>query len=203
MTKRVLPEQLDFTRTYSGPINGGGRPITSKEKKAARRRMRKYKMASEKDLALVYKPVEEWDAEELARGRPRAQDGSFRGKAPPFVDRALHEEIVKKFETVVKSEMNGHTVKALTMMGIILDDDSVDNRGRPIVSASTKLDASKFLIEHVLGKPKQHTQSDISVKLQGILATAMVNPNLAAPGTFALTQGYTDATSTEDEEEDD
>jgi hypothetical protein len=183
------------------PERQGGRPAKSLTPKQIRARARRARKISETELEQLYKPLDEWDAEELARGRPRAKDGSFKGKAPAFIDRALHEQIVRKFEEIVRLEMNGHTVKALKVLEKILEDDETDEKGKPIVPASTKLDAAKFLVEHVLGKPKQRVEQDISVKLQGILATAMVNPSLTQQGSFELTQGYLDAEGWEEEDD--
>lgn len=180
------------------PDRQGGRPARLLTPKQIRARARRAQRITEGELEQLYKPLEEWDAEELARGRPRAKDGTFKGKAPSFIDRALHEQIVRRFEDIVRVEMNGHTVKALKVLEQILDSEAEDEKGRPIVSASTKLDATKFLIEHIIGKPKQRMETDISVKLQGILATAMVNPSLTQVGNFELTQGYIEATAEED-----
>lgn len=184
------------------PEKQGGRPATSMSRKQIRARARRKMKIGQEELATLYKPIDEWDAEELARGRPRAKDGTFKGKPPQFIDRALHEQIVRKFETVVRTEMNTHTVKALEVIDAILTDDSVDDRGKPVVPAGTKLEASKFLIEHILGKPKQRVESDISVKLQGLLGTAIVNPVGGNPSQgFELTAGYVDAESWEEDDD--
>lgn len=185
------------------PENQGGRPAKSLNAKQIRARARRAQAITEAQLEKLYKPLEEWDAEELARGRPRAKDGSFKGKAPAFIDRALHEQIVRRFEEVVRFKMNERTVDALEFLNTVLANEEVDDRGRPVVSASTKLDATKFLIEHVIGKPKQRTETDISVKLQGILAHAMVNPSQTQSGQFELAQGYIEAQSWEEEEDGD
>lgn len=189
-------------RTIGAKGRPMGRPTTSDEKKQIRKRIRRSrKIASSEDLLLLYdgKPVEEWDYQELARGRPRAKDGTFKGLKPAWIDRSLHEQIVKRFETIVREEMNAHTVDALAIIGKVLNDEEIDDKGKPRTAAGTKLDAAKFLVEHVIGKPKQRTETDISVKLQGILGTAIVNPS--ADGTYALTSGYIDAQSWEDEDE--
>lgn len=178
-----------------------GRPISSKQKKQIRQRARRKMKLAEDELALLYedRPISEWDMEELARGRPRAKDGTFKGRTPKFLDRAIHEQIVRRFEEIVREEMNGHTVEALKVIGEILADDETDDKGRPRVAAGTKLQAAQFLIEHVVGKPKQRMETDISVKLQGILGHAMVNPNQA--GGFELTQGYVEAEAWEDDDD--
>lgn len=180
------------------PEKQGGRPRKSTNPKQIRSRARRARKLTDGDLQALWKPIEEWDHEELARGRPRDKAGGFRGRPPDWVTRAVHEQIVKQFETIVKTEMNVHTVKALTVLEHILDDESTDAKGRPLVNASTKLDAAKFLVEHILGKPKQRMETDISVKLQGLLGVAMVNPDPTGEG-FALTQGYIDVDSYEED----
>lgn len=131
------------------------------------------------EVAVAYanrKPLEEWDTEELARGRPRNKDGTFRGPKPQYVSMAMHEEAVDKFAAVIRTEMNVATVKAVEELQSILNNDEVDYRGKPIISPSVKLDAAKFLVEHIVGKPKQHIEQDVSIKLQAILGTVIVNP---------------------------
>lgn len=188
------------TRTRGGVKVG--RPLGSDAKKQIRRRIRRAKkIASPEDMILLYdgKRLEDWDFEELARGRPRAKDGTFKGVKPAWIDATLHEQIIQRFETIVKETMNAHTVGALDVVNKILENEEVDEKGRPRVAAGTKLEASKFLIEHVLGKPKQRTETDISVKLQGILGHAIVNPS--DDGSYALTSGYVEAPSWEDTDE--
>jgi hypothetical protein len=129
------------------------------------------------DIEGLYKPLEEWDAEELARGRPRSRNGDFSGRPPTYITRALHEEAMGRFRQFVRDGMNGATTIALETIEKILKDDERDENGKPIVSAATKLEASKYLVDHVLGKPKTRVETDISVKLQGIMATVMVTPD--------------------------
>lgn len=181
-----------------------GRPITSKEKKQIRQRARrKMSKVSDEEMEILYgKPLEDWDMEELARGRAKAVDGTFKGKTPRWMDRRLHEQIVKRFEEVVRTEMNAHTVDALTIIGKILKDEEVDEKGKPRTPAGTKLEAAKFLVEHVIGKPKQRTETDISVKLQGILGSAIMNPGING-GTPQLAQGFIEVPSWEADDDDD
>lgn len=184
------------------PEKQGGRPVTAQNAKQIRARARRAQKIAKEELEKLYKPIEEWDAEELARGRPRAKDGTFKGPAPSFIDRAVHEQIVRRFEEIVRSDMNTHTVAALRIVGEILEDDATDDKGRPLVAAGTKLDAAKFLIEHVIGKPKQRVETDISVKLQALLGAVMVNPTGGNPHQgFELAQGYVEAESWEEEDD--
>lgn len=184
------------------PEAQGGRPAKVMTAKQIRARARRARRIPDAELSQLYKPIEEWDAEELARGRPRAADGTFKGRSPAYIDRAVHEQIIRQFEKVVRTDMNKSTVKALVVLDKILDNDEEDERGRPVVPAGTKLEAAKFLIEHVLGKPKVRVEQDISVKLQAMLGVAMVNPSLDRSGQFELTQGYIEAQVIEEEDDD-
>lgn len=185
----ATPATLDMT--YSGlkpngkpeldaqgrpPEQQGGRPAKSMSPKQIRARARRRQKIIDQELEQLYKPVEEWDAEELARGRPRDVNGGWHGSPPAYITRAFHEQIIKRFQVVVREEMNKSTIEALVVMDKILTDDTVDLKGKPLVPASTKLEAAKYLLDHVVGKPTQRVQQDISVKLQGLLGTVMVNP---------------------------
>lgn len=162
--------------------------------------------ATEEDLAKLYKPVDEWDMEELARGRPRDVGGGFRGKAPNYITRAVHEECVRRFQEMVRTEMNQTTVEALKILDMMLRNEETDDKGRPMVPAATKADISKFLIEHVIGKPTQRQEVDISVKLQSILsqATVTVTDGEFQPGLpMGVPGSVMEADSWEADEEDD
>lgn len=169
MAKRTV---IDFTDVKEPPtFKGLGRP-KSMSKKQIRARARRHQKISEAELDKLYKPVEEWDEEELARGRPRASDGTFRGQSPSWITRQLHEEAMARFKGIVEGKMRERTVDAMKTVHWILSNEDVDEKGKPIIPASTKLDAAKFLIEHAVGKPTQRQEVDISVRLQALLATA-------------------------------
>lgn len=175
------------------PRTPEGKLLTPKQIRARARR--KYARAQKtgkkaivtsEELHWLYKPLEQWTIDELAAGRPANPDGSgFKGPKPKWITQEVHEEAMDRFAKVIKGTMNEHTVDALETIQMILTNDKLDNRGRPLVSANVRLDAAKFLLEHVVGKPKQHITQDISVKLQGLLGSVMVNPNDAlAPADF-------------------
>ena len=164
-------------RNFSIPIarNSKGRLMRRDRVKARAKRFAK--KIEKEELDVLHRPVEEWDLEELARGRPRNSIGTFAGSAPAFVTRLVHEAAMSRFKELIKADMNSSTITALGVIETILTSREVDGRGKAIVPPSTKLDASKFLIEHILGKPTQRVETDISVKLQGILGTVMINPS--------------------------
>lgn len=173
------------------PVNAEGKLMTGKQiRSRARRKLQAGKKLDDETFdAWAGKPIDEWDLEELARGRPRDTNGGFRGRPPQYMPRAVHERISERFKLLVRDSMNTNAVAALGVIHNLLADENYDDKGKPIVAPSVKLDAAKWLIEHVIGKPVQPTQSDISVKLQGILGAVMVNP-VIGDDTPALPRGY-------------
>lgn len=202
MTERMAaPRVIDFRDAERSPTedarptNSAGKLMTAKQVRSrARRTLDKGKRLDDETFeAWSGKPIDEWDLEELARGRTRDGGGRFRGKPPKYMPRAVHERIAERFKLLVRDQMNQNSVMALGVIGNLLSSEDTDDKGKPIVSASVKLDAAKWLVEHVIGKPVQPTQQDISVKLQGILGAVMVQPVLDEdhPDRVALPRGYT------------
>lgn len=177
------------------PMNSSGRLMTGKQVRSrSRRTLQKGKKLDDETFeAWAGKPINEWDLEELAQGRPRNARGDFRGKPPQYMPRAVHERIAERFKMLVRDQMNQSSVQALGVISNLLGSQDTDDKGKPIVPASVKLDAAKWLVEHVIGKPVQPTQADVSVKLQGILGAVMVQPTLDEnhPDRVALPRGYT------------
>lgn len=158
------------------------KPPEEMSRKNARAKARRHGREVDKVMKALYKPVTEWDDEELARGRPRAKNGTFVGAAPGWVTRRILEEAERRHKEMLKGSLNATTPAAIAVIHMILtnDDMVMDEDGnpiRPMVPASTKLDAAKFLIEMSLGKPKQTVGGDITLKLERLLAPAMINPS--------------------------
>lgn len=154
-----------------------GRSATPKQIRARARRNGGMENLSEKEkAAMLKKPMEEWDLEELAKGRPKDKNGNFTGRAPTWVTREMHEKSIELFKEMIRTDMRSHTVVAMTTLKNMLEDEETDERGKPHVPAGTKADIAKFLIEHLIGKPTQPIQADINLKLQGILGAVLVQP---------------------------
>ena len=207
--KKGTPMMLDFTHVVDSPDSPTGVTQDGTRKKytadgyrmtaksiRARIRSKRQKLDAatlitpQEATVLYKKPIEEWDSEELARGRPRNKQGTFSGPKPSYVTMSMHEESLNRFTKVIKTDMGVATIKAMEQLNAILANEDTDYRGKPLVSASTKLDAAKFLIEHLLGKPKQTVENEVSVKLQSILGSVIVNPDEDGEMDFS---GYTTA----------
>lgn len=195
---------LDFSHIEDEDLprfaNGKKKKLSRKQIRArARRAAQHADKAMTQELELLHKPIDEWDEEELARGRPRDAGGGFRGKTPDWLPRALHEQAMARFKDIVKGELSSHTLLAVSQVKWILDCEDVDEKGRPVVPPATKLQAAQFLIEHLLGKPKQEVKQDISVKLQGILLNATVaGPSNGQPEAISVESWYEDADEVDD-----
>lgn len=190
---------IDFTNVKEPPTTKDGTELQM-NKKQIRARARRHARISEAEFDKLYKPVDQWDEEELARGRPRASDGTFRGASPKWITREMHETAMGRFKQIVEGKMREETVTALGVVHSILANSDTDEKGKPLVNASTKLDAAKFLVEHVVGKPTQRQEVDISVKLQALLATAtvgMADGNMELPS--AQTPDYAAVFGEDDE----
>lgn len=171
------------------PISPDGFALNKQQiyrrRKRAIKKFVKATTLSEAEAAVLYnKPLREWDNEELARGRPRNKDGTFSGPPPQMVSAEVHEEAMERFTSIVRTGMRVATVDALKVLNNLLVDEELDNRGKPVVPAGTKADIAKFLVEHIIGKPTQRVESDVSIKLQGLMAAVMVNPNEIDGGYF-------------------
>ena len=172
--------------------------IYRRMKRARKNFLEKMDIGQAEKKAYYQKPLADWDAEELARGRPRNSKGNFKGAKPTWVTSEMHEEAMDRFKSIIRTGMRVASVDAIEFMQKMITDDETDNRGRPLVPASTKLQAAQFLVEHLVGKPTQRVESDVSVRLQGILAGVMVNPGDQATGNYmpAHMPGFTMELST-------
>lgn len=213
----ATPRVLDMAESFRGPDNDerpvdeNGRLLTGKQARARLRREmarmgRKFDATKATPAEGYVKPFEEWDNEEIARGRPRAADGTFKGRTSKYISRELHERSMEKFKGLVKEDMNAMSLDALKVIQKLLADDDEDRRGRPRVSPNVKMQAAQYLLDHIVGKPTQPTTSEISVKLQAMLGAAVVNPG--EDGSFVAGQvafrgelpGTIDAEVIEDED---
>lgn len=207
------PREMDFSLAFSPRGSKAGNlhpdhPDLSMHPKAIRNRSRRRGKMSLKEFNELYKPIDQWDEEELARGRPRAKDGTFRGAAPAWLTREMHEKAMERFKELIGNRMRTEAVGAIGVVSNLLNSTDLDEKGRPIVPPSVQLSAAQWLVEHTIGKPKQRTETDISVKLQAVLATAMVGgvgpgqPGAVTALAPASLPGPMDAESWEDDDDD-
>lgn len=161
----------------------GGRPKDSsklsRNPAQIRNRLRRKQKTNSEDFQmyteLVWKkPIEEWDNEELARGRPRDKNGKFVGKSPSWATPAIAAEAKRRLMTHTFGKLAGHIDQAVVVIGNLLVSEEVDDKGRPIVDAKTKLAAATFIIEHTLGKPKALIELTENETTKTAIAAAIV-----------------------------
>ncbi len=144
-----------------------------------RERQRKAVNQLNHDIELMYKkPVKDWDFEELRRGRPRGDDGTFpRGSRPDWITDVVLSEIQQRLQMMTRGQLARYARDALKVFVDVMRDDRVDDNGRPLTSSSTKLDAAKYVMDQIIGKSTTKVELSGSVELQNILARVMVNPD--------------------------
>lgn len=120
------------------------------------------------------KPLDEWDIEELARGRPRCRDGHFRGPAPKWLTIPVQREAKRRLLQHTFGEMASHVDTAVKVIVDLMKSEELDHNGKPLVDSRTKLAAAQFVIEHILGKPKASIEIDAQETVKDFLADALV-----------------------------
>lgn len=179
----------------------------STSKKQARARARRAAARGQRidaELDILYRPIDEWDEEELAKGMPRELWKRGPGAAPAWLPRAVHEQVVERYQTIMRQKTNELALPAVRTLEALLENDKVDRKGRPIVSANVKAQCAQWLIEHVIGKPTQKVEADVSVRLQALLGHVMVVPSDEQEGQMEQMQGFLGlAPPTEADDDDD
>lgn len=148
----------------------------SKAPKAIRNRLRNGTISHEKARKLLGgKPIDEWDLEELARRRPRNSQGSFKGRPPAWLTEEMRDEAWRRFKEYIRGELASGSLKAVARIRDLIDNGDSDR---------VKLDASKFIVEHIVGKPSQEIEGTIDMSIKGLLAGVVVGPEgeIGMPG---------------------
>lgn len=157
-------------------------PPKSDRPRSARRRLRNDIARLEEnimhDIELAYeKPVEEWDWEELSKGRPRGKDGQFRGNKPKWITPAIQAEAKRRMRSLTEDELMTHAVDAINVLKDLMTDNEIDDFGKPTTPSSVKLDAAKYILNHVIGTPKARVEIESSNPLQELMGQVLVNPD--------------------------
>jgi hypothetical protein len=121
-----------------------------------------------------FKPIEEWDLEELARGMPKNKRGRFSGKPPTWITPEIMREAKKRLLAHTNALIGEQVDKAMEVIVDLMTDDSVDDRGRPCVDAGTKFKCAQFILEHVKGKATSVIELEASDNTRQMIAAAIV-----------------------------
>jgi hypothetical protein len=178
-----------------------GRELSTDPYNVRRRMRRAAKKVRDGAVVLAqvqYKPIEEWDMEELARGRPRDGSSGFSGRIPKWVTSAVVGEAKKRHEALACAEMGAAVQDAIGVIFDLMTDPEVEPRVR--------LDAAKFIIEHAIGKPTVRVDLDATVSHHEMLLSALVVPDGQGgymPAHPVEQPAVIDATVIEDDDRDD
>lgn len=145
-----------------------------------------------KDLAVVYqKPIEEWDFEELQRGRPRNAQGTFSGGRPKWISPIIMEEARKRLRSMGQVELGRHTSSAIRVMVQLMEDyETID---------LVRFQAAKYVLDQILGMPVNKVEVEGSINIRQFLADVMENPD----GTRSDDDDIVDAEVVEEDDDDD
>jgi hypothetical protein len=149
----------------------------SQKPSAVRARLRKGSNNIERDLKMMFeKPVEEWDFEELQRGKPKREDGTFgKGPRPKWITPAIINQVRARLKEMTRDDLSRHVGAALSCLGELMSDETCDDNGRPNTPANVKLQAATYVLDQVIGKPTVMIESHTNSALEGMLARVMIN----------------------------
>lgn len=148
-----------------------------KDRKNARLRARRKTTKTDvsAEIALLYKPLEEWDDEEITRGRPRDKDGGFRGNRPSWLTPAIQAERQRRLRQLMADELGTFAADALRTIHAVMTDTSTDDFGKPLVPASVRLDAGKYLVDQFMGKATATIDVNAGNALGDLMGAILVN----------------------------
>lgn len=157
--------------------------MASSRPRAARRRLRdnvdRLEEEIAKDIEIVYqKPIEEWDWEELSRGKPRGANGNFQGDKPHWITPAIQAEARRRMRMLTEDQLMTHAMEAITVLKDLMSDNGIDDFGKPTTPGSVKLQAAQYILNHVIGTPKARVEIDNgSSPIAELMGGILVNPD--------------------------
>lgn len=172
----------------------GGRPKDesklSRDPKQIRNRLRRAGRTLERDMEMLYnKPMDEWDLEELARGRPRNKSGNFMGRVPGWCTPAIQREAKRRLMDVTYGSLAKYAQHAVKVIYDLMMSEEVDEKGRPLVDARTRLACAQFIVENIVGKPKAVIEVEAADMTRQLLASAIVLDDGKPQGHLQILEG--------------
>lgn len=144
-----------------------------------RRRLRRANADIDRDVEMLLpKPLDEWDLEELARGKCRDKNGHWTGRPGVWLTPKVQQEIKKRLIQKTFGEMSLEVGNAIKAVHKLITSTEVDyETGKPIVPPSVQLQASQYILDHIIGKSTVKVDVEQGSTLHAILAGALVNPD--------------------------
>ena len=150
------------------------KPLSEKPT-AVRSRIRKSGAKLERDVSMLYKPIEEWDMEELARGRPRNKAGTFSGPSPSWLTPLIMKQAKDRLRILTRDEIAVFSADATRVMHKLMMNEDTDFDGKPLVNPSVRLQAATYLLDQTIGKSTTPVEISGNVVLESLFAKVLVN----------------------------
>lgn len=132
----------------------------------------------------------DWDIEELRQGRRRSpKTGTFVGRGPVVVAKAVHDELVKRTLDEANKLLTENLNAAVAVLVSIAKDDKADNKDR--------LTAVKMITDRAMGKEPMTVNIGGEAKWQAAITHSIVSmpAALVDPDIKNRDEGVEDATS--------
>lgn len=142
-----------------------------------RKQTEKLEEKVQRDIALIYKPVDEWDWEELSKGRPRGEDGKFSGRPPTWITPAIQAEAQRRMRAFTEAELMTHARDAIKVLTDLMKNDEIDDFGKSVVPAAVKYQSATYIVNHVIGLPKARHEISTHNPLEELMGGILVNPD--------------------------
>ena len=169
---RTRRDQFNAEERAAGAVITEDTRRLSTDPRQVRNRLRRNGSKVEQDMAVLievgyagFKPVSEWDYEELQRGKPRNADGVFKGRRPTWITPIIQAEIGRRLKSETLMNLNKHTASAVHVLVEFLS-----NSDEPHL----RFKAAQLILEYVVGKPEQKVNIEGNLKLEAMLASALV-----------------------------
>lgn len=94
-----------------------------------------------------------WDDEELMRGQRRDKHGSWGGRPPKVVPKAIHDELVRRKMSSAHELLRDNVVSAVEVLIEIAHDNSAE--------PGVRLKAASLILDRVLGKASERVQISV------------------------------------------
>jgi hypothetical protein len=159
-----------MTASDPGAMPSGRRYSTNPT--AIRSRIRRNGNRVAQDLVMLheaqygdYKPVSEWTWEELQHGRPRHPTAGWRGPRPKWITPVIQAEIARRLREESIAEIVMYAGAAVKVLAEFLTNSDEPN---------LRFKAAQLILEYAAGRPEVNMVVQGNVKLEGILAEALV-----------------------------
>ena len=99
-----------------------------------------------------------WSDEELMRGQRRSKRGTWEGRPPRLVPKAIHDELVRRKMSKAHDILRDSIVRAAEVLREILDDKNAD--------AAVRLKAAGMLLDRGLGKATERVEISLASPIE-------------------------------------